>query len=429
MLAAWQRRSRARARARAADAALQHFAQQLGDQSEEMQQGIVAAAALGVYLLLHARSARPLRAPPPSAPAPPSAFCLRSQMEALVGGGALSAAQYEEVARAVAAGRVDSHQLAGFLLAQAARGDCWEALVGFARAMRAAGARVAPPGGRAVQEIVGTGGDGQDTMNISTAAAVLTAACGVPVAKHGSVSASSRSGAADVLAALGVAHLPPSAIPACLERCGLAFMFAPLFHPAMRAVAPVRRALRVRTLFNALGPLLNPAGARHLLLGVYAPSLLPLYAQALSQLGVERALIVHTPLPGGAGGGLDELATIGPALALEVRADGAPPREHVIDSAAWGVPQGALEDLRGGEPADNARAMTALLAGGAAADTHLGRTVALNAGAALYCYGAAASVREGYGVALGVLQEGRAGRLLSEWARATRELAADSARQ
>ena len=340
-------------------------------------------------------------------------------------GDAPSADEFEAVGAAVAAGAVGEAQLAALLALLAARGESADAVVGFARAMRRAACAVACRGG-AVLDIVGTGGDGQDTANISTAAAVLAAACGAPVAKHGSVSVSSRSGSADVLERLGVRHLPPAAIPACLERCGIAFMFAPLFHPAMRHVLPVRRALRVRTIFNALGPLLNPAGARHLLLGVYAPALLRVYADALARLGVQRALVVHTPLPGG--GGLDELATIAgaPARAIEVAADGSQ-RELVIDSAAWGVPQGALADLRGGAPEENAAALRALFAGGAAADSHLARTVALNAGAALYCFGAAESVRAGYEAALARLAAGDAGRVLAAWAAATQELAPPAA--
>lgn len=351
---------------------------------------------------------------------------LKAYLERLISGPgvALSCDEFEEVGGWVASGSVDAHQLAGFLVALAVRGESWEAVVGFARAMRAAAHGVRLGCGGRVQEIVGTGGDGQNTVNISTAAAVLAAACGVPVCKHGSVSVSSRSGSADVLAQLGVAHLGPAAIAPCMEQCGIAFMFAPLFHPAMAHVLPVRKALRVRTVFNILGPLLNPAGARHLLLGVYSPALLPLYARAVAALGVERALIVHTPLP--CGGGLDELATVAPAAAIEVCQGGEVLRELTIDSAAWGVPQGTLADLRGGDPAENAAAISALLQGGPGVDSHLGRTVALNAGAALYCFGAAQSIQEGYETALGVLRGGKAGTLLGKWALTTQQLASEA---
>ena len=334
------------------------------------------------------------------------------------GAGGLTASEAESACASIASGVADPSQTAALLALLAARGEGAPELTGFARAMRAACTPVALP--HPVMEIVGTGGDGFGTMNISTAAAVLTAACGVPVAKHGSVSVSSRSGAADVLEALGVAHLPPAAIPACVARVGVAFMFAPLFHPAMRAVLPTRRALRVRTIFNLLGPLLNPAGATRLLLGVFRPALLPLFAAAAADLGAERALIVHCC-------GMDELAPVGPAQCVEVRAGGET-RELVVDPAAWGVPRCTVEDLRGGTPAENAATMARLLAGGdAEADSHLGRTVALNAGAALYVFGAAESIEAGYGVALRTLREGAAGRLLERWAAASQELAAQAA--
>ena len=343
----------------------------------------------------------------------------RPYLERLIAGeGGLTSSEAEAACAIIAAGRADPSQTAALLALLAARGEGVAELTGFARAMRAACTPVALP--HPVMEIVGTGGDGFGTMNISTAAAALAAACGVPVCKHGSVSVSSRSGAADVLEALGVAHLPPAAIPACMARVGVAFMFAPLFHPAMRAVLPTRRALKVRTIFNLLGPLLNPAGATRLLLGVFRPALLPLFAGAAADLGAERALIVHCC-------GMDELAPVGPAQCVEVRAGGER-RELVVDPAAWGVPRCTIEDLRGGTPAENAATMARLLAGGdAEADSHLGRTVALNAGAALYVFGAAGSIEAGYGVALRALREGAAGRLLARWAACTQELAREQA--
>jgi len=337
-------------------------------------------------------------------------FELREHLEKLMGGGHLSLEDCEMIGGKLATGAVEGHQMSALLVLLSSRGETWEEVVGFARAMRKVSISVNL--GYRCQEIVGTGGDGQNTVNISTASALVTAACGVPVCKHGSVSVSSKSGSADVLRELGVEHLAPEAIPGCMEACGVAFMFAPLFHPAMKHVLPVRRALKVRTVFNLLGPLLNPAGCQNLLLGVYTPALLPLYADAVLSLGVERALIVHTPLPGG--GGLDELATTGPALAIEVSGDGKK-REFTIDAADWGVPRCSIEDLAGGEAAENARALRHLLAGGAAADTHLGRTVALNSGAALYCFGAVPSIEAGYGVALQAMKLGKAGDLLAKW--------------
>jgi anthranilate phosphoribosyltransferase len=337
----------------------------------------------------------------------------------------LTAEQAEAVAAAVARGDADPHQLAALLALLASRpgGESAAVITGFARGMRAAATRVhLPPDMPPVLDMVGTGGDGHNTVNISTAASLLAAAAGVPVAKHGSVGVSSRSGAADVLTALGVKMLPAQHIVPCMQRAGVAFMFAPLYHPGLMHAVAVRKALRVRTVFNVLGPLLNPAGAQHLLLGVYHPRLLPVYAEAVAALGVRRALIVHCC-------GLDELAPTGTAQAVEVVAahDGSAAviKEVTIDAADFGVPRCTIGDLAGGSPADNAAILRAVLAGGEAADTPVGHTVALNAGAALYVYGAASSVAEGYAKAASVLRSGAAARKLDAWAAITKELAGD----
>lgn len=197
-------------------------------------------------------------------------------------------------------------------------------------------------------------------------------------------------------------------------------MFAPLFHPALKHVVPVRKALKIRTVFNILGPLLNPAGATRLLLGVYKPSLLHVYADAVRKLGAERALIVHCC-------GLDELAPIGLTKAVEVFADGST-KDVTIDPTEWGVPRCTVEDLKGGEPSDNAAIILDTLAGegaaqGGGADSHVGRTIALNAGAALYVYGIADSVKHGYELAAEAIRSGTAGQKLSAWAAITREIA------
>lgn len=370
---------------------------------------------------------------------------LKGVLERLISGQHLNAEEAHHVAHAIAQGEVSHEQLAALLVLLASRGEKPEEVAGFARAMREVAKRVTIP--HPVQEIVGTGGDGFHTMNISTAAAVLTAACGVPVAKHGSVSVSSRSGAADVLKAVGVALLPPEGIAECVARCGIAFMFAPQFHPAMRHVVPVRKALGVRTVFNILGPLLNPAGASRLLLGVYAPRLLHVYADTLLQLGVEHALIVHCC-------GMDELAPVGPTQCVEVRGrpaaaaaddagggaaataashagstgDTSIVREFTIDPSTWAtpVPRCTIDDLRGGDPLENAELMKLLLAGGepVGRHVHLANTIALNAGAALYTYGTAASVEDGYRIAIEKLRSGAAGELLSRWAAVSSEIAA-----
>jgi anthranilate phosphoribosyltransferase len=345
----------------------------------------------------------------------------------------LSEQQAEAVGHAVARGDVEPHQLSALLAVLAARGESASVVAGFARAMRQAATHVRLPAtSPPVLDLVGTGGDGHNTVNISTAAAVLAAACGVPVAKHGSVSVSSRSGAADVLKALGVRLLSADAIPASLERAGMAFMFAPLFHPAMRHVVPVRRALKIRTVFNILGPLLNPAGAQRLVLGVYHPRLLQVYADAVASLGVEHALIVHCC-------GLDELAPLGAAQAIEVRrsalgaagssAAALPPTQTrlTIDPADFGVPRCTIPDLAGGTPEENAAILRGVLAGGNACEGAVGHTVALNAGAALYVYGTAPSVAEGYASAFAALRAGEAMRQLEKWAAVTQALEAEAA--
>jgi anthranilate phosphoribosyltransferase len=350
-------------------------------------------------------------------------------LERLIAGGALSFDDARELAGHVAADDVDHAQLAAILALLAAAGESADVVAGFATAMRAAAVRVTPPPGVGpLLDIVGTGGDGLNTVNISTASAVVAAAAGATVAKHGSLSVSSRSGAADVLSSLGVAMLGPAGVAECLRRTGLAFMFAPLFHPALRAVVPLRRALKVRTVFNVLGPLLNPAGAGRLLLGVYKPALLPVYGHALARLGVQRALVVHCC-------GLDELAPIGPTQAVEVvgGADGgeATITHLTIDPAEWGVPRCTVDDLLGGGPAENAAIITSTLAGGGrdthAQPSHVARTIALNAGAALYVYGTAPTLAAGYALALETIASGKAGALLSSWSATTRELAAAEA--
>jgi anthranilate phosphoribosyltransferase len=346
------------------------------------------------------------------------ALDLRPFLEALIEGGTpLTADDAHRIAAHVAAGEAEPHQLAALLALLAARGESSDVVFGFARAMREVMVSVpreagAPP----LLDIVGTGGDGHNSVNISTAAAIVAAAAGVPVAKHGSVSVSSRSGAADVLRELGVPMLLPGAIGACVASAGIAFMFAPLFHPAMRHVVPLRKALRVRTVFNILGPLLNPAGASRLVLGVFHPRLLRVYADAVALLGVERALVVHCC-------GLDELAPVGPAQVVEVRA-GHPPVEATWDPADWGVPRCAIADLAGGEPAENARIIRRLLDGDLGERPAVAHAVALNAGAALYVYGAAATPAEGFAAAMEVLRAGRAGERLTHWSGVARELEA-----
>lgn len=208
----------------------------------------------------------------------------------------------------------------------------------------------------------------------------------------------SRSGSSDVLQKLGIALLGPEHIKSCVDEAGIAFMFAPHFHPAMKHVVPVRQSLKMRTVFNILGPLLNPAGASRLMLGVYSPDLLDTYAQVVHSLGAEKALIVHCQ-------GLDELASVGVAQAREIsQKDGI--KTVTIDPQAMGITKCTIADLKGGEPEENAAIIRGVFAGGAGAQGPIAETIALNAGAALYVYGLADSVESGYKMALAKLQSG-----------------------
>ena len=244
----------------------------------------------------------------------------------------------------------------------------------------------------------GTGGDGRGTFNISTAAALVAAAAGVAVAKHGNRSVSSRSGSADVLASLGVQiEIDPETAGRTLDAVGITFLFAPLLHPAMREVMPVRRELGLRTIFNLLGPLTNPAGARRQLMGVYMESLVEPIGRVLRDLGAEHALVVH-------GDGLDEITTTGRTHVAEVK-DGEV-RVYDLEPERFGLRRARLEDLAGGSPEENAAAVRRVFAGEDAGP--LADVTTLNAGAALYVSGIAASLEEGVERARAALASGAA---------------------
>ena len=336
-------------------------------------------------------------------------------LEKLIGGTDLTQDEAKGMMESIAAGSVDPLVTSAFLVLLHAKGETSEEIAALASVMRR---HAAPVRGlstaRPLLDIVGTGGDGHSTVNISTCAAIVAAACGALVAKHGNRSVSSKSGSADVLEALGVHMLPPQAIGACIADCGIAFTFAPKFHPAMKHVVPVRKALAVRTVFNILGPLLNPAGATRLMLGVYTPALLQTYGEVLFKLGVEHALVVHCC-------GLDELSAVGVAEAVEVTPAGI--TKLTIDPADFGVPRCTIADLKGGDCEENATILRAVLGGGAAASGPIADTIALNAGAALYVYGSAASVGEGYAIAIAAMKDGTATtETLTKWAAATARL-------
>ncbi len=341
---------------------------------------------------------------------------LRAVLAALMRGEELEAAAVERLFGALMDGELAEAEAAALLVALRMKGESGVELAAAARAMRARAVPVAAPVGAV--DTCGTGGDGAETVNISTAAALVAAAGGVPVAKHGNRSVSSRCGSADVLEAAGVRlDLAPAALDLLIAEVGIAFLFAPRLHPAMRAVMPVRRTLGVRTTFNLLGPLTNPARVRRQVVGVWGADVLELVAGALAELGAEHALVVHSA------DGLDEISVAAPTTALEVR-DGAVVDQLLIEPAALGL--GGLDpsDLRGGDAAENAARLAAILGGkerSAAA-----AAVALNAGAALWVGGAAASLAEGTARALELLAAGSGGEVLERLARRSTELAADA---
>jgi anthranilate phosphoribosyltransferase len=321
-----------------------------------------------------------------------------------MGGGSLSRHEMEELFGRLMDGTVSDVHKAALLVALAMKGEAPEEIAGAAVAMRARSLRIAHDLDRVV-DTCGTGGDGRGTFNISTAAAFVAAAAGATVAKHGNRSVSSRSGSADVLQELGAnLELTPGDAALSLREVGMAFLFAPKLHPAMREVMPVRRELAVRTVFNVLGPLTNPAGARRQVLGVYAPRLVEILARVLAELEAEHALVVH------GSDGLDEITTTGPTWAAEVR-DGSV-RTFEIDPATLGVKRAEPRDLAGGTPAENAVLLRRVLEGerGPLADI-----VAVNAAAALWIGGHAADLGGGLELARTALDEGAAARKLDHF--------------
>jgi anthranilate phosphoribosyltransferase len=311
-----------------------------------------------------------------------------------------------EVMGEIMAGEATPAQIGGFLVALRLNGETADEIAGCAEAMREHVLPVRPERDDLV-DTAGTGGDGAGTINISTAAAIVAAAAGAGVAKHGNRAVSSASGSADVLEALGFSlELPPDRIAASIDELGFGFMFAPTHHPAMRHAAPVRRELGARTVFNVLGPLTNPAGARAQVIGVYAKPLVRTIAEVLAQLGARRAFVVH------GAHGIDELSPAGPNDVCEV-VDGEV-RERVVDPADLGLRPCAPDALRGGSPEQNAAAIRSILGGaeGAGRDAIL-----LNAAGAIAAAGHAADLREGLELAREAVDSGAAAARLDELAR------------
>ena len=288
--------------------------------------------------------------------------------------------QAADAVTAILAGEATSAQVAGFLVALRAKGETPSELAAMLSAVRRAGVRVPLPEEvrQRALDVVGTGGDGTSSVNISTMAALVVAGAGVPVCKHGNRAASSLCGAADVLEVLGVAiELTAQGVANCVMQAGIGFCFAPRFHPAFRFAGPTRRELGVPTAFNLLGPLANPAGVTRLLVGAASPRVASLLAQALAAAGAEKAWVVHGPW------GLDELSTGGLNRVWTVT--GGDVTEHTVDPEGHGLVAATLDDLRGGTPVDNAAVVRRVLAGEAGPQRDV---VVLNAAAALVVAGA-----------------------------------------
>jgi anthranilate phosphoribosyltransferase len=324
---------------------------------------------------------------------------LKEHISKVAGGSQLSFEEAREAFDIIMSGEATPGQIGGFLMALRVRGETVDEISGAVATMRAKMLRVEAPADAI--DIVGTGGDGSHSVNISTASAFVIAGAGVPVAKHGNRGLSSQTGAADVLTALGVKiDLSPEGIGVCLAQAGVGFMFAPSHHPAMRHVGPTRAELGTRTIFNLLGPLSNPAGVKRQMVGVFAPEWIEPVAQTLKALGAERAWVAH-------GDGYDEITATGETQVAEL-ADGRM-RTFTLTPEAVGLARHVKADLRGGDAAFNAAAMRRLLEGapGAYRDT-----VLMNAGAGLVVAGKARSIEDGVAQAAVAIDSGKAAKVL-----------------
>jgi anthranilate phosphoribosyltransferase len=320
---------------------------------------------------------------------------LKPLLAAVAAGRRLSESEAEAAFEIIMSGNATPSQIGAFLMALRVRGESVDEITGAARIMRAKALAIeAPPG---TIDTVGTGGDGSGTFNISTASALVVAGCGVPVAKHGNRAFSSKSGAADVLAALGVnIDCDMEVVRRCLWEVGICFLMAPRHHSATRHVAPTRVELATRTIFNLLGPLSNPAGTRRQLVGVFAPEWVRPIAEVLGRLGAQHVWVVH-------GSGIDELTTAGTTTVAEYK-DGRVV-EFEVEPEEAGVKPATVEQLKGGEPAHNAALMRDLLGG---SPGPLRDVVLLNSAASLIVAGRAGSLREGAELAAQSIDSGAA---------------------
>ncbi|PSP27151.1 anthranilate phosphoribosyltransferase [Halobacteriales archaeon QH_2_65_14] len=327
---------------------------------------------------------------------------MEEYIERVSGGDDLTQAEARDASTRVFEDATEA-QIGALLTALRAKGETEREIAGFAEGMRAA-ARTIDPDRETLVDTCGTGGDDYDTINVSTASAVVAAGAGVPVAKHGNYSVSSASGSADVLDEIGAPiDAEPSAVERAIESDGIGFMLAPVFHPAMKAVIGPRRELGMRTIFNALGPLTNPAEAEAQVVGVYDADLVGLVARALARMEVERALVVH-------GSGLDEIAVHDETTVAEVDGDGI--EEYVLTPEQLGVDRHDVAAVAGGNSAENARHLRAIVTGNVAGGKR--DIVLANAGAAIYVAGKATSLRNGVDRARQSIDSGDAATKLHE---------------
>ncbi len=308
-------------------------------------------------------------------------------------------------------GNATSAQIAAFLMGMRMKGETAGEIAACAKIMREQAHSIHPKA-KFLVDTCGTGGDSSNTFNISTAAAFIACGAGAAVAKHGNRSVSSKCGSADVLAELGVfIELPPEKVKQCINEVGMGFLFAPLFHPAMKHAAPVRKEIGVRTLFNLLGPLANPAHARFQLLGVFAPEFAPLMAEALKNLGAEAAMVVH-------GNGLDEITLCGKTTVCELR--NGTIREYTLNPEDFGFCMTNIGEIRGGTAAENAAIIRDILKGGKGPKRDI---AVLNAAAALVVAGIAKDMKEGVQKASESIDSGKAMKILEDLIAFTNEYA------
>lgn len=319
-----------------------------------------------------------------------------SYLQDIVDGRDLTIEEAESLLGEVFNGATDA-QIGALLIALRMKGESVSEIAGFARKMRSSAVRISPKVKGTLVDTCGTGGDATNTINVSTAAAIVSAACLVPVAKHGNYAVSSKCGSANVLSELGVNISPqPEEVQSMIETIGIGFMLAPLFHPAMKRVGPLRRELGMRTIFNILGPLTNPAGAKAQVMGVYDPALCEKLANVLKMLGTERAMIVH-------GNGMDEITNTGKTQVSELK--GGVVRSYSLQPQDFGYLVARPEEIAGGTPEENARKLVRVMQGERSRARDI---IVMNAGAAVYVSGKAPALAEGMTVAEEALDSGKA---------------------